>query len=300
MTRRRKLRSWWTDYNWLMMIILGITSLILGFIGFSIQGQTLGQDQSILDIIYLTLGLISLNTGAVPPPVSWQLQVARFAVPAVTAYTAFLAFTTIFIQQTDRVRLWFVRDHVVICGLGRKGYRLTNQFLKSGVPVVVIEVDEQNELIENARSAGAVVINGDAGDPELLFKVKLNQAQSLISVVGNDGKNAEVAVLAEEISRSRKAGSLTCIIHIFDPQLWGLLREKELQSHHSSQFRLELFNIFDRGAHLMVLNNPPWGEAPADQVPRILVVGLGKMGGRVIVEAARAWQYLDRDLCGPD
>jgi hypothetical protein len=213
----------------------------------------------------------------------------------VTAYTAFLAFTTIFIQQTDRVRLWFLQDHIIICGLGRKGFRLANQFLQRGDRVVVIEIDDDNEWIPNIRSAGAVVIQGDAKDEELLMKTRLNQASCLIGVVGDDGVNAEIAVNADRISRNRKDGTLTCIIHIFDDQLWRLLRQKELNTSNNSCFRLELFNIFDRGAHLMVQANPPWVDLDPECAPHLLVVGLGKMGQRVIVEAARGWGFNRED-----
>jgi hypothetical protein len=289
MRRGRNLRNLWDDYSWFIIILLGILSLVLGYIGFWKNGQAIEAGRTLLDNLYLTLGLISLNTGAVPPPISWELQVARFLVPSVTAYTAFLAFTTVFIQQTDRVKLWFMQDHVIICGLGRKGFRLANQFLQRGTPVVVIEVDEGNDWIGNIRSAGAIVMIGDAGDPELLEKVKLNRAESLISVLGDDGKNAEVAIHAEKISTHRKDGCLTCIIHIFDSQLWRLLRERELTLNQIGKFRLELFNIFDRGAYLMVQENPPYSDLSPGQAPRILVVGLGKMGQRLVIEAARGW-----------
>ncbi len=156
--------------------------------------------RTFLDNLYLTLGLISLNTGAVPPPVSWELQVARFIVPAVTAYTAFLAFTTIFIQQTDRVRLWFLQDHVIICGLGKKGFRLANQFLQQGTPVVVIEMDEGNDWIGNIRSAGAIVMIGDAADPELLEKVQTRPGSCLISVLGMTGKMPRSLFMRKDIS----------------------------------------------------------------------------------------------------
>ena len=290
MRRGKYLRSFWSDYSWFIILILGLSSLILGYIGFCKNGLATGEERTLLDNLYLTLGLVSMNSGAVSPPVSWELQIARFLVPAVTAYTAFLAFTSLFIQQTDQIRLWFIRDQVIICGLGRKGFRLTTQFLQQGNPVVVIEMDEGNDWIENARSAGAIVIHGDASDPELLEKVNLNRARCLISVLGDDGKNAEVAVQAEKLSRSRKIGTLTCIIHIFDSQLWGLLREKELYTNHNPHFRVELFNIFDRGARLMLQGNPPWIREPRNQQPHILVVGLGKMGQRLVVEAARGWR----------
>ena len=296
MRRGKLLRNLWADYSWFIIIILGLISLVLGYIGFWKNSLALGSDRTVLDNLYLTLGLISLNTGAVPPPISWELQAARFAVPAVTAYTAFLAFTTIFIQQTDRVRLWFLQDHVIICGLGRKGFRLAIQFLQHGNQVVIIEVDEGNDWIENIRSAGGIVIIGDASDPEMLEKVRLNRAMTLTSVLGDDGKNAEVAVNAEGISLSRKDGSLTCIIHIFDAQLWRLLRERELTLNQNGKFRLELFNIFDRGAHLMVQGNPPWSENSTDLAPHILIIGLGKMGQRLIIEIARRWKLSNLDI----
>ena len=296
MRRGKLLRNLWADYSWFIIILLGTLALVLGYIGFWKNSQTLEAGRTFLDNLYLTLGLISLNSGAAPPPISWELQVARFLVPAVTAYTAFLAFTTIFIQQTDQVRLWFIQDHIIICGLGRKGFRLANQFLQNGTPVVVIEIDEGNDWIGNIRSAGAIVLNGDASDPELLKKVKLNQASCLISVAGDDGKNAEVAVNAERISQNRKESCLTCIIHIFDAHLWRLLREKELQTHQNSHFRLELFNIFDRGAHLMLQENPPLSDRSHGQVPHILIIGLGKMGQQLVIGLARSWKLSNPDM----
>jgi hypothetical protein len=291
MRRGKFLRNLWADYSWFIIILLGTVSLVLGFIGFWKNGLSTGAGRTFLDDLYLTLGLISLNTGAVPPPISWELQVARFLVPMVTAYTAFLAFTTIFIQQTDRVRLWFIQDHVIICGLGRKGFRLANQYLQQRTTVVVIELDEGNDWIGNIRSAGAIVVTGDAADPELLRKVKLNQASCLISVVGDDGKNAEVAIQAEKLSTQRTDGCLSCIIHIFDAQLWRLLRERELTLNHNSRFRLELFNIFDRGAYLMASGYPPQTDPGVREAPHVLVIGLGKMGQRLVLETTRSWKY---------
>jgi len=293
MRRGKYLRNFWSDYSWLIILAFGLSSLILGYIGFWKNGLATGEERTILDNLYLTLGLISMNSGAVPAPVSWELQVARFLVPALTAYTAILAFASLFNQQTDRIRLWFVRDHIMICGLGRKGFRLAQQFLTQGSPVVIIEVNDDNDWIENVRSSGAIVIQGDATDTELLEKVNLNRARCLISVLGDDGKNAEVAVQAEKLSRQRSYGTLTCVIHIFDSQLWGLLREKEL--NQNTNFRLELFNIFDRGARLMLQGNPPWNTSPKNQRVQILIVGLGKMGQRLVVEAARGWRITNPD-----
>jgi hypothetical protein len=231
-------------------------------------------------------------SGSVPGPVSWELQVARFLVPALAAYTALLALAMIFTQQSQQVRLWFMRDHVIICGLGRKGVRLANQFRDIGDKVVVIEADEGNDWIEASRSSGAVVLNGDASDPEMLRKARLNRARYLISVIGDDGKNAEVAVQAEKLSHEREDGALTCSIHLVDPQLWYLLREKELDIAADSHFRLELFNIFDRGASLLLKTHSPWASDQGEHIcdKHLVLIGLGKLGQSLIIQAASQWR----------
>jgi hypothetical protein len=289
---RSRVRKWWADYHWPILLAIGLVGVVLGFIGFTKNGLAIGEERTILDNLYLTLGLLSMNSGAVPGPVSWELQVARFLIPAIAAYTALLALAMIFTQQTQQVRLWFFRDHVIICGLGRKGGRLVNQFREQGEKVVVIEADEGNDWIEASRSLGAVVLNGDASDPEILRKARLNRARYLISVVGDDGVNAEVAVTAENLSRHREDSALTCIIHIVDPQLWYLLREKELYTTAGSHFRLELFNIFDRGASILLKRHAPWraNQKEGFRDVHLVLIGLGKLGQSLVIQAITQWQ----------
>ena len=289
---RRRGSRWWSDYQWPILLLLGMTALLLGLIGFTKNGLATGEERTFLDNLYLTLGLLSMNSGSVPGPVSWELQVARFLVPSLAAYTALLALAMVFTQQTQQVRLWSMREHVIICGLGRKGMRLANQFLELGYKVVVVEADEGNDWIEATRSSGAVVISGDASDPEMLRKARLNWARYLISVVGDDGKNAEVAVQAEKLSVLRTDGALTCSIHIVDPQLWYLLREKELYIAADYHFRLELFNIFDRGASMLLKTHSPWASEQGEPAchKHLVLVGLGKLGQSLIIQAASQWQ----------
>jgi len=265
--------------------------MVLGFIGFTKHALATGEERSILDNLYLTLGLLSLNSGAVSGLVPWELQLARFLVPAITAYTALLALAMVFTQQSQQVRLWFMHEHVIICGLGRKGLRLSNQFRDRGDRVVVIEADEGNDRIEAVRSKGIVVLIGDASDPEILRKARINRAKYLISVVADDGLNAEVAVQAEHLSLERGDGTLTCSIHIVDPQLWYLLREKELDIPSNAHFRLELFNIFDRGASLLLKAFPPWTDHDGKQLcnKHLMLIGMGKLGQSLVIQAASQW-----------
>jgi hypothetical protein len=77
----------WRRHGWLIIGLLWIVALALGYAGFSAYTSTAGQPAAPLDLAYLTLQLISMNSGAVEPPVPWPLQVSRFLIPLLAAWT---------------------------------------------------------------------------------------------------------------------------------------------------------------------------------------------------------------------
>ena len=282
----------WRDYQWFLIVGLWLVALYLGYVGFAHQAAMYNEPSTPLDWFYLTLQLIPLNSGAVPGPVSWELQVARLLLPALTALAALKALATIFGEQVQMIRLGFMRDHVIICGLGRMGALLVDQFRARGENVVVIEHDQDNDYIDLSREQGAIVLNGDATDSDLLRRARTQKAKCLIAVLGDDGSNAEVAVRAQEMSIERKGSALTAFIHIVDPQLWELLRGREINLESDMPFRLEMFNIFERGARLMLRDYPSWKESGTGRVQRVhlLIIGIGKMGESLVLQAAKEWQ----------
>ena len=282
----------WRDYQWFLIGGLWLVALSLGYAGFARQAAMHNEPSTRLDWFYLTLQLIPLNSGAVPGPVSWELQVARLLLPALTALAALKALATIFGEQVQMIRLGFMGDHVIICGLGRMGVLLVDQFRARGEKVVVIEHDQDNDYIDLCREQGAIVLNGDATDSDLLRRARTQKAKCLIAVLGDDGSNAEVAVRAHEMSIERKGSALTAFIHIVDPQLWELLRGREISLESDMPFRLEMFNIFERGARLMLQAYPPWKESGADRarLVHLLIIGIGRMGESLVLQAAKEWQ----------
>jgi TrkA-N domain len=190
-------------------------------------------------------------------------------------------------DQLQLLRLRRIRDHVVICGLGDKGLLLTKAFRERGDPVLVIEQDEMNDLIESCKDQGAIVLLGSATEPEMLARARVEKAKYLISVCGDDGANAEVAAHARELAGSRAGRGLTCVTHIVDPDLWYLLRRWEIGG--AGSFRMQFFNVFDIGARALLNAHPPFSEAEAGQghAPHLLIVGGGKLAQNVVVHAAR-------------
>lgn len=274
--------------QWFLLGAAWLAALALGYAGFARYGAAQGVDLTPGDIFYLVLQLIPLNSGAVPPPVPWELEVARLLVPAVAAYTAVRALLHLFRDQWQILRLWRIRDHVVICGLGRMGRRLADSFARRGTPTVLLERDEENDAIETCRQRGQIVLLGDATDPHLLRQARLMRARYLIAVCGDDGLNAEIAMRAREAVRGRAQGTLTAILHVVDPRLCELLRAREI-SLEDPGFRLEILNVFDRGARLLLEQYPLRAAEGQDRPPHLLVVGLGYLGQTLVVQAARQW-----------
>ncbi|MGB3717141.1 MAG: NAD-binding protein, partial [Candidatus Promineifilaceae bacterium] len=265
--------------------------LLLGYIGFAKYVRALDQPLSPSDVFYLTLQLITLESGDVSGPVSWELEVARLLVPVIAAYTAVLAAAVIFRKQLQFIRLWYIRDHVVICGLGSKGSLLAWRFRERGDRVVVIEVEEDIKQVGVTREKGIIVLTGDAGKSSIQRKAAVHRAKYLVSVCGDDETNAEVAVQARAISARRRRGALVCSIHLVQSQLWELLRERELSLEEETAYRLELFNIYDRGAQMMLkrFQSNEVGDENDPIVPHIVVVGLENLGQCLAMQVARRW-----------
>lgn len=287
----KHLQPLWQEVQWPVIGGLALVALGLGYVGFGRHFAALGETRPPLDLFYLALQLFVLGSGSISGSIHWELEVARLMAPAVTGYTATKALAVLFREQLERLRLRFLKGHVVICGLDRKGLLLAKAFHQRGYPVVVIEKDETNGKLAPCREEGATVLIGDATDRSLLRKARVHKAAYLISVCGDDGANAEVAVHARALVGDRKGRVLTCLVHIFDSELCDLLREQEIETQKADSFRLEFFNVFDSGARALLNAYPAFsqsGEVQGDQA-HLLVVGLGRMGESLVVQAARKW-----------
>lgn len=290
----KKLKRFFVDNKWPLIGSIWVVAFSLGYIGFSEYFSATGEIYYFWDIFYRTLQLLALESGFVSGSIGWELQIARFLIPAVAAYTAVQALAIIFKEQIQMFRLRLMKNHVVICGLGEKGLLLSNGFREKDEHVVVIEKDGNNGLLKQCKEQGTIILSGNAADPIQLRRARVNKAKYLISVCGDDGANAEVAVRARELVLSRKGRALSCLIHISDSQLCDLLRERELKLGKLDAFRMELFNVFESGARILLDEYPPFNKTSNDHnsSPHLVIVGMGHIGENLIVNATRKW--LDR------
>jgi voltage-gated potassium channel Kch len=277
------------DYRWLLVGGLGLLALGLGFYGFSRHFE---GSRSPWDILYLSIQLFVLESGSVEVRGNPALEIARLLAPVVSGYAVLQALMIVFKEQVQVFRLRFCRDHVIICGLGRKGTRLAQGFLIRGDRVVLIEADPGNSQIRLFREKGALVLVGDAKDPYLLAQARVNRAACLLSVCGDDDTNAEVALAARGLVPPASPRVLTCIVHLVDPELYRLLRQLEIEAPAVLGLRLTLFNVYERGAWALFKRYPVLEPVPGggrSQAPHLVFIGLGRLGEALVAQAARVW-----------
>lgn len=85
---------------------------------------------------------------------------------------------------------------VLIAGAGLLGRQLvTDLTATGGRELVVVERDEAR-CDELADAVDALIIHGDAADPEILQKAQIDRADALVAATGSDAVNTVIAMLA--------------------------------------------------------------------------------------------------------
>jgi voltage-gated potassium channel len=91
-----------------------------------------------------------------------------------------------------------MKDHIVVCGAGSTGRNVIEELLKVGVPVVAIDINDQElrEIAEKYPKAEYSFIVGDATDDDVIAQVNLPGARGVIAALSSDKDNLYVTVAA--------------------------------------------------------------------------------------------------------
>jgi voltage-gated potassium channel len=87
-----------------------------------------------------------------------------------------------------------IKDHFIICGYGRIGSIVAQQFQRQKVPYVVIERDSAR--LQEAIDSGALAFEADASREDVLKRVGIERARGLIAAVGTDAENVYTVLSA--------------------------------------------------------------------------------------------------------
>ncbi|MGK2850711.1 MAG: NAD-binding protein [Candidatus Limnocylindrales bacterium] len=105
-----------------------------------------------------------------------------------------------------------IREHVVVAGLGAIGYRTALGIRARGVPVVVVESQDDGRFVSATRAAGIPVVIGDARHRDVLDEVRLARARALVCATSDDLVNLSAALNGRAIRPD-----LRVVVRLFDP-----------------------------------------------------------------------------------
>lgn len=185
---------------------VGVTGLVI-LIGAGTLGYVLVEGAAPFDALYMVMITIStvgfsevfaLSTGGR----ALTLVIMLLGV-GLGFYTAGAGIEQLFVlgatRRTTRIQRMIdeLSGHVILCGFGRIGRGVWSNLRARGIEAVVIEVDQGRA--EDAREAGAHIVEGDATHNEVLLRAGIDRARTLVACVREDSDNLVIVLSARAL-----------------------------------------------------------------------------------------------------
>ena len=91
-------------------------------------------------------------------------------------------------------------DHVIVCGFGRVGRRVSDELTQEGVQFIVVDINP--ERVEHAWELGYVAVVGNAANETMLTEAGIKEARALIACVNSDAENVFIILTARSLNPS--------------------------------------------------------------------------------------------------
>ncbi len=91
-----------------------------------------------------------------------------------------------------------LKNHYIICGLGRVGQEIANELVKDNEDFIVI--DSASGPIELCKQNNWLFIQGDASDDRILIEAGIKKAKSLFAALDTDSENVYITLSAKAIN----------------------------------------------------------------------------------------------------
>jgi Trk K+ transport system NAD-binding subunit len=209
----------------LALVVLSTTVLRLGY------RETDGRRMSVLDALYFTIEtVVTVGYGDFSfrdqPSALRLYAIALMIVGAIMATGFFALLTNVLVsrrieESLGRLRVTRLSGHVVVVGLGSIGIRVVELLVRQGTQVVVVEPDQNNRYLAQARALGVPVVDGDATQAEVLESVHLSHARAVAVLTSDDLVNIEtgLAVRDQLGAHSETPGQIPLVLRLFDRRL---------------------------------------------------------------------------------
>lgn len=180
--------------------------MLLAVLVVGTAGYVLIERWDVWDALYMTVTTVTTVGFREIHPLSRAGQAFTLLLVLGGVGTAFYAFSTVtgivieggwgrFLQQRRFNRMKHdLNQHFILCGYGRIGSIIADEFGRQHIPFVIVETDA--ERVRSAQARGFLAVHGDASDEDMLKQVNINRARGLIAAVGTDAENVYTILTA--------------------------------------------------------------------------------------------------------
>ena len=189
-----------------LLLALAAVAIVMasGTIGF-----ILIERYSPLDALYLTIGLMS-TAGSTEHPVTNAGRILAIVIIilgvgalfyTLGTFTEYLIeghFGRALVRRRMDNKIERLQQHAIICGFGRVGRRIAQEFTEVGQPFVVIDPQDSNVNLLDA--AGYLYIQGDASTDATLLLAGIQRARSLLAATDADTENIAITLSARALA----------------------------------------------------------------------------------------------------
>jgi voltage-gated potassium channel len=190
------------SYRLFWMIGISAGLVVVGTLGY----YFLEKDWSLFDALYMTVTTLTTVGYGRAAELDTRGKVFTMLLLVGGVFTFF--FTTTEILRTivsgelqayiGRQRmersLAGLHNHLIICGLGRMGRSVCQQFSQRGMPFVII--DRNTELLAEFEMPNGIALPGDATSDEILKTAGVERAKALVTVTAEDAANLYITMSA--------------------------------------------------------------------------------------------------------
>jgi voltage-gated potassium channel len=168
--------------GWSLLDALYMTVITMGTIGY-------GETHALSDAGRIfTMGLIITSLG-----------IAGYSISTVAAFIVEGEFYRLIQERRMDQRIAKLKDHIILCGGGRTGHYIAEEFYRTQTPFVLVEQDEAN--LQAALQIGDIpYVKADATEDETLRLAGIERAKGLVAALGEDKDNVFIVLSARSLN----------------------------------------------------------------------------------------------------
>jgi voltage-gated potassium channel len=185
--------------------------LTIGTVGYRVIG---GPEYTWVDCFYMTfITVATIGFGEIvdlSESPAGRLFTVFIAIAGIGTMTYMLSTLTAFILEGDINQVWRrnkmqnrigkLKDHYIVCGVGRVGGNVAHELVATGRHCVVVDTDLQN--IENylSRHPEQLYLHGDATDNDTLISAGVHRACGVFAVASDDSQNLVISLSSKQLN----------------------------------------------------------------------------------------------------